>query len=381
MNRNPATRTNGIALTLLFLFGTAMLAQAQDWTVLLPNGAPAQLTRFYHSSVYDPGTTEVIAFGGALDGSVYNDVEVLTNANGLGGKPTWETLIPQGASGSPPSRGAHSAVYDAVNNRMIVFGGLDANANNLNDVWVLTSANGVGTPTWIQLSPTGEAPPARFAHTAVYDQENNRMIIFAGTGPGISTFSDVWVLSDANGLGNPAWTQLFPKGGPPSGQADHSAIYDPATNVMTVFGGRENGVYNGTNEVWTLSNANGIGSTPVWQKLLVAGSSAPSPRAGHRAFYDPASNRMTVFGGSPLNYPEVTAYNDVWVLLNANGKLAASWKKLNPNFTPPARALPGPRAEHTVVYDSANNRMVVFGGGNAEATYNSVWVLTDANGQ
>jgi hypothetical protein len=43
--------------------------------------------------VYDPATNELILFGGVLDGKVYNDVEVLTNANGPGANPTWKTEV------------------------------------------------------------------------------------------------------------------------------------------------------------------------------------------------------------------------------------------------------------------------------------------------
>ena len=57
---------------------------------------------------------------------------------------TWTQLSP---SGTPPvARGLHGStgVYDSGNNRMIVFGGRDGSGNNLNDVWVLTNANGLG---------------------------------------------------------------------------------------------------------------------------------------------------------------------------------------------------------------------------------------------
>ena len=47
-----------------------------------------------------------------------------------------------------------SAVYDDTSNRLIVF---------QNDVWVLVDANGIGSPSWVQLSPTGTLPPPRGA--------------------------------------------------------------------------------------------------------------------------------------------------------------------------------------------------------------------------
>src|SRR5262245_45156916 len=57
----------------------------------------------------------------SLDNPRLNDVWVFTHANGMGGTGTWSNLIPNGAPGSPPIRYNHSAVYDAANNRMIIF--------------------------------------------------------------------------------------------------------------------------------------------------------------------------------------------------------------------------------------------------------------------
>ncbi len=176
-----------------------------------------------------------------------NDVWVLTNANGLGGTPAWIQLLPSGQL--PEPRSGHSAVYDTASNRMIVFGGCEFGCTPLAPptVWVLTNANGLGgTPAWIQLQ-TGAGPAPRTEHAAVYDSGSNSMILFAGQdggGSGCSTFSDVWVLSHANGLGgNPTWTQLTTSGGFPAGQYAPSATYDPASNRMMVFGGI--GVVNG----------------------------------------------------------------------------------------------------------------------------------------
>jgi hypothetical protein len=87
------------------------------------------------------------------------------------------------------------------------------------------------------------------------------MIVFAGiTVEGIT--NDVLVLSHANGLGgDPAWTQLSPSGGPPAPSDWPTAIYAPATNRMTVFGGRGQG--GPLNDVWVLTNANGITNVAI----------------------------------------------------------------------------------------------------------------------
>ena len=219
----------------------------------------------------------------------------------------------------------------------------------------------------------------RADHTAVYDAANNRMIIFGGFN-GTATLNDVWELSNANGLGGtPAWTQLSPSGSPPTDPLASSAVYDPGNNIMTVFGGQILG-FTATNGVWTLSHANGLGGTPLWTNIVANGApGSPSKRAGHSAIYDMANNRMTIFGGeSPAQAAKGlnTGFNDVWVLANANGLGGTpAWTKLKPTGLPP-----GGRFAHTAVYDATDNLMIVFAGVNEDAQFYTDWVLADANG-
>src|SRR5271166_1145975 len=104
--------------------------------------------------VYNPSSNRLVVFGGGATSGVLNDLWVLTNADGTGGTPTWSNLIPNGAAGSPPGRSSASAAYDVANDIMMVFGGCHGYCSPvLNDVWVLNNATGVGgNPTWTQLS-------------------------------------------------------------------------------------------------------------------------------------------------------------------------------------------------------------------------------------
>lgn len=336
-------------------------------------------TRFWHSGVYDPGSNQLIVFGGQDDESLlHNNLLLLTQANGNGGTYAgqWSDLIV--GYPSPPPRYAHTAVYDQANNRMIVFGGCADVACfiPLNDTWVLSDANGVGgTAAWTQLSPSGPLPSARSNHAAIYDAANNRMIVFGGYST--QSLTDVWALTNANGQGGtPAWTQLSPAGGPPDSLDGSSVVYDAADNIATVFGGYW------VNSVWTLSHANGLGGTPAWTNLVPNGApGSPGTRAAHSAVYDPANNRMIIYGGNAdlgLDNPDFdfVAYSDVWVLANANGLGgSAVWTQLHPKGFQPVG-----RIGHSALYDPATNRMTMFGGVSIEAVFTSVWVLYVANG-
>jgi hypothetical protein len=360
------------------------------WSLLVPSyGNPDiyfDVLISEHSAVYDPGSNTMIVFGG-LDQNdmVRNTVMLESNANGSAGMEAGTWTEPS-LSTFPPARVFHSAVYDQTNNRMIAFGGCADYLCGipLNDTWVLSNANGQGGAlAWTQLSPTGSLPSPRGYHNAVYDATNNRMIVYSGEGAGSVSLSDVWVLSNANGLGGtPAWTQLSPTGSTPDAKDESAAVYDPTTNTMTVFGG-----YSFVNSVWTLSNANGLTGTPAWKNIIANGAAgAPRARYGAQAIYDPASNRMTIFGGvgdfGPTNPDlDVGMFNDVWVLANANGSGGApSWTQLHPKFNGDGVMTPGARMWFSTVRDPNTNSMIIFGGIAFEAAYGSPWVLSHANG-
>ena len=179
--------------------------------------------RSRHSAIYDPVRGRMLVFGGT---GFFNEVWALS----LAGTPVWTQLAPTGTL--PSARGRHSAIYDPVRDRMVVFGGFTG-SSNLNDVWALSLA---GTPAWTQLTPTGTPPIARYAHSAIYDPVRDRMVVFGGVAA--SYLNDVWALSLA---GTPAWTQLAPTGTLPITRYSHSAIYDPVRDRMWSSGATARG--------------------------------------------------------------------------------------------------------------------------------------------
>lgn len=358
-------------LVFILVFAQFVLAQpTPSWMQLNPSGGPPT-ARARFAYVHDTANNRMTIFGGGTLGGLVNDVWVLSNANGLGGTPAWTQLNP---GGGPSPRMGNPAVYNPGANRMTLFGGFTGGCGESNEVWVLSNANGLGgAPAWTQLNPPGTTPPVTAAHSAVYDVTGNRMIVFGGNQnsacnpPG----NAVWVLGNADGTGGtPAWSQLAPAGAAPGGRALPSAVYDAATNRMIVFGGEMFGGY--FNDVWVLSNANGVGGTPTWIQLAPGGG-PPSARSGHTAVYDPATNRMIVFGGGNfISGPPVN--NEVWMLSNANGLGGTPmWSQLMPVGGPPAA-----RTQHSAVYHHASNRMTVFAGSPpAGMPFNDTWVLTD----
>jgi hypothetical protein len=330
------------------------------------------------ANAYDAANDRFILFGGSTTGGAPfpTDVWVLEKASGLGGTSGWIQLSPVG--GPPPGRQLGTAVYDPTSNSLIVHGGCAGGcAPALSDTWVLSNANGLGgTPGWTQLP---NAPVARDYHTAVYDPGSNRMIVFGGNQafPG-TDLNDVWVLIDANGIGTPSWTQLSPIGTPPAVRNGSNAVYDPATNRMIVFGGVQisGSPYTYYNDVWILTNANGLGGSPEWIQLNPM-SDLPAARALSSTVFDPISNRMTLFGGGIYDEPTNVYFDDVWVLTEANGVgKTPQWTQIVPHG-----GLPTVRANHAAGYSLSSNRMIVTTGTISGTGWtNEVWLFTNANG-
>jgi hypothetical protein len=301
----------------------------------------------------------------------------------------WSEITPPGGPSGPILAHLPATIgYDPGSNRLVVFipsnpavsGGLTS------QVWVLTNANGLGsTPTWTQLSPSGTSPAIEFAPAGTYDAASNRLIIYGGCIVHCGSVSpDVWVLTNANGLGGtPAWTQLSPSAA--QGRADHTVVYDPTTDRLIAFGGQLGFFGTDQNDTRTLSNATGRTSPATWTTLAPAGA-LPGIRADHTAVYDAAQARMIVFGGQNnvrtcCPY-DIRPYNDTWVLASATGTTGApSWQQLaTSGGSPPARSL------HAATYDQANDRLLVFGGrswSNVAQSWNTLgdlWELSHANG-
>lgn len=323
--------------------------------------------RYGHSAFYDSVTNGLFVFAGAHSGTLlFNDyweaVDVIGSTN-----LAWVAQHAQGTAPSP--RYGQTGLYDSVSNRLMVFGGATT-SKCLNDYHVLEHANGQGgTMTWLSVSPTGTAPAARTYQASVYVAGTNQIIILGGFNCKSTYYNDVWVLSNANDMSaQPSWTKLSPTGPGPTARESASAIYDPSTNSLIVYGGDAGGPPFG--DIWILSNANGSGGTPAWTQLSPS-NTGPVARSGHTATYDAVNNIMTIYAG----YNGSSLLDDTWTLSGANGQAGSStWTQLASNQL---------RRLHTSEYDPTSNQMITFGGATNPVPQNpssDLYTLTGANG-
>lgn len=290
---------------------------------------------------------------------------------------TWSTIP---AEPGPGPRYSHSAAFDPDSNRMIVFSGADRNQ----ETWSL-SLN--GTPHWDRLM-TVASPSGRSGARMVFDPLRRRMLLFGGN-DATGSRNDVWALSLD---GTPNWSPVVASGSSPIGRADMVMVYDSIADRILIMGGLRQFQSQPRNDVWALS----LSGTPQWTQILPLGTPPPI-RYGHVGVFDPARNRMLIWGGgvgadalvwslelgstpawTSFDFPEppavrqfATAIHDpvgdrmvifggaqpTNEVLSLELPGSMSW-----TFRPETGTPPSPRSKHTAVYDPGQARMIVFGG-------------------
>lgn len=222
-----------------------------------------------------------------------------------------------------PRRGA-TAAFDSLTKRVVMVGGMrDPNMSTLtNETWVLA-----GT-TWTQaVTPAALLP--RWRAASAFDEPRQRVVMFGGDNGG--NFGDTWTFNTTTNT----WLQVAPPTSP-SARADHAMASDPIHGNVVLFGGRATGVLQADTWVWN-------GTT--W--TLLAPPVSPSAREAHRMAFDESMGMVVLFGGrGPL-----TALSDTWAFDGT------TWIAV-----PGGTTLPAPRSDHSLAYDPARRRLVMFDG-------------------
>ncbi len=311
----------------------------------LDAAVPAPGARREFTAIYDKANQRYVIFAGADRhapdlGSLHDEIYSLS----LGGSPAWSQIVPAGSG--PGRRHSPQWGYDPARNRMLVFGGYGFHYTSsdepeyLNDIWELALD---GTPTWTELTPSGTAPSGRLAGAAVYDPLRQRFVGFGGT---ISLPVDTWQLDLS---GTPAWSTIPTDSTGPPGSYGMTAIYDPRRDRMISFGGSISDGYFGVHDdVWQLDLSQ---EPPVWSELGPFQMSPVARRTG-TSVYDPLRNRMIIFAGWDSSLEPTAFLNDTWALSLGD---APFWYPLSPEGGPPTRrdamaAVYDPAGDRMVVF-------------------------------
>ena len=292
---------------------------AYGWTGLSPATSPP--AHYGASLAYDPGTGQMVFFGGRNNGGFLNDTWTWDGS-------TWTQLSP---ATSPPGRDVASMAYDPGTGQLLLFGGLDSNGF-LNDTWTWDGS------TWTQLSPA-TSPSARLGASLAYDQGTGQMVLIGGF-DGSNRLNDTWTWDGST------WTPQSPATSP-SARDVASLAYDPGTAQLVLFGGFDGS--NRLNDTWTWDGSTWTPQSPA---------TSPSARDVASLAYDPGTGQLLLFGGSNGALNDL---NDTWTWSGS------TWTQLSPATSPPARY------GASTAYDPGTGQLVLFGGSGNGAFLNDTW--------
>ncbi len=319
-----------------------------------------------------------------LDTVVLDSTPVSTSCEGR-----WE----ERDSSAPSGRWRHAIAVDTDRNVMVLFGGNTGES----DTWEYGLASGIWTRTQSPVSPT-----RRGDHAMVYDISRQRIVLTGGNYLG-TTLAEVWEYDVATDI----WTQGSPLPQPRSG---HSMSYDSARNTIVLYGGLNSGLA-GAVDVLERS-----ATSPNW----LARSSAvnPGPQIGYAMAYD-ASRQRTVLIGEGTTAVSLAEWDGVagtWALRSFSGLVPnaranpavtydvsravivlcggeasrSTWEYNGTSWLQRALIPVGGRDQHSIAYDSLNQRILLSGGilnsatpqrdllsfNGAENTWSTVWSRT-----
>ena len=291
----------------------AVAVSAQNrWASITPTTVPPMLR--HGAMAFDAVGNRLIMFGG------------LTQTPGAVVDTTWAyngqwTLL----SGVPsPARWGHQLVRSPVNNRLVMFGGRSPDVSPLsNDTWEWTGS------AW-SVVPTPTAPSPRYLYGMAYDSTRNVVVLFGGR-TYTTTVAETW---EYNGI---TWTQRAPATVPPA-RTEMVFVDDPANGGTLLFGGFEPTTQAIRGDTWRW---NGVD----W--LQLAPTVAPTARYRAAAIYDSVRLRPVLYGG----------YNGTAIQLDTWEWDGAEWYQVAAGTVAPPNA-----TENIRGFDPVRRKFVVFGG-------------------
>ena len=271
--------------------------------------------RVLHALAFDSAAARTILFGGdSLSGHAYDDTWAWDGDN-------WTQVADMG----PHPRAAHALAYDSARKRVVLFGGTVGNAN-VRDTWEW------GDDAWTQVADTGPSP--RSGHAMVFDSARGKCVLFGGGTFGGGTFNDTWEWDGTD------WVQVADTG--PSARRAHAMAFDSVRGRVVLFGGFSNAGPLPFGDTWEYDPAGG-----AWTQVQDIG---PEPCFDSSLVFKTA--RCELFGGASA--PSLVA--------QPPKIFDFSWEWDGHHWTARQDIGPGPRVGHAMAYDSARDRVVLFGG-------------------
>lgn len=186
-----------------------------NWTRITTIGAPTG--RPYMGMAYDSHRKRVVLFGGGIGTAVSDET---WEYNGL--TKTWTRIT---TATTPPKRYYFGMAYDEARRRTVIFGG-SGRSFRLADTWEYDGTD------WTNRT-MANAPPSRWGHAMAYDTYREAVVLFGGTDiPKPTHYRDNWEWDGQR------WLETTPTGSRPRARWGHTMAFDRIFDRMVVFGGQ-----------------------------------------------------------------------------------------------------------------------------------------------
>ena len=300
-----------------------------SWTELPKGSTP----RFAHAAVWDPVDEMVLVFGG--EGHKGDSFELYDDLWEFAPKSkSWKKIE---SAGGPPRRAYHAMTWDPTRKVLWLFGGAGDGFQPFDDLWCFDPKD----KKWTAIAPAGAKPGARFDPAFHYDAKHDRLVLAGGCKKffeAANAWEDVWLFDCAKR----EWTSRKTPG---RGRWQAASALDADHGLLVIHGGFDgNSTVRGETLLYDLEG-------DKWSEPAAKGAGdSPKSTDAHAAAWDPLAGQMLVYGGAT---PAAKGREELWAF-NPTSKL---WRKLGAG-TPG----PGPRAYHSAVFAPAMKSLYVFGG-------------------
>ena len=302
-------RTTAHADTWLFAGGS--------WTRLDANATSVPAARYGAALAYDPGTEQILLFGGggAVGAGVFSDTWSFSNES-------W-TLVPTDTS--PSARLGAAMAYDPSGADLLLYGGSDG--ATLTDTWAFADGR------WSQ--PLSGPAPALATPQLAYSERSGSLLL---VGVPSSTSSALSEYVDDQG----SWVAVNASLAPPR-------LPDPGAPLLTADPGAGTLLYLG-GAATSCASSTYSQSAAGWQNALPAFGTAPCATMGGAVAFDPSNESVVLFGGTADGGTQATSAT--WLYESG------AWAELSS----PAGSSPSARASAALAYDPVDGYVVLFGG-------------------
>ncbi|MBW1809527.1 MAG: hypothetical protein JRJ87_15125 [Deltaproteobacteria bacterium] len=321
-------------------------------------GCTSPSSRYRHEMVYDAGNDRVMLFGG-------RDSTSLPPETWEWDGNSWSIACDGGPSCPAPHQCERPAMaYNRHLGEVVLFGGAWSwtPGTRSDKVWHWNGSR------WKQIFSVvfpPERPSARHDHAMADDPDRERVVLFGGLDEDDSLSNETWEWE------GDTWT-LISSGGP-SARKRHAMAYEQYRNRTLLFGGFDGSL---SGETWEWS-----GTGWIMRCDTGAGCSGPSPRYGH-AMVTNSSSTVLLFGGCTNGDGNgCNAFSDdTW---QWNGQ-SRSWTKVCGSNTGCPAPWPTGREGHGMAWNRDDDRVVLFGGCEAWGAWwcsnvsDEVWEWTGA---